>query len=191
MIYIVDDFLDKKLLNKLNKSFLFNFEKIIRPSCTLYAKKAPKEFTQYMESKISILEGKQIESCLCGFRYSDEKKDNHWRIHADLYLDDTQECFPERAGVLYMDKISDDLTGTAFWENKKTKKDSIDLNDINAHNKTLSDAADLSKWNLKSIIGHKKNRFVSYPCSSYHSKYPNITIDPRVVCVIFYKFKNV
>ena len=69
MIYIVDDFLDKKLLNKLNKSFLFNFEEIVRPGCTIYAKRPPEEFIKYMESKISILEGKTIESCLCGFRY--------------------------------------------------------------------------------------------------------------------------
>ena len=191
MIYIVDDFLDKKLLNKLNKSFLFNFEKIVRPGCTIYAKRPPEEFIKYMESKISILEGKTIESCLCGFRYSDEKKDTHWRIHADLYVDHTQHCAPERAGVLYMNNSPKELTGTAFWEYKKTKKDLINLKDINAHNEALNYAEDLSKWDLKTVVGHKKNRFVSYPCSNYHSKYPNITIDPRVVCVIFYKFKNV
>ena len=51
------------------------------------------------------------------------------------------------------------------------------------------DAEDLSKWNLKSIIGHKPNRLISYPCEYFHSKYPNEFIDSRVVFVMFYKIK--
>ena len=50
-----------------------------------------------------------------------------------------------------------------------------------------NEANDLSRWNLRSIVGHKKNRLVSYPCSYFHSKYPNEFKQSRVVFVMFYK----
>ena len=37
MIYIKDNFLDTELLNSLNENFLFDFEEIQRPGCTIYA----------------------------------------------------------------------------------------------------------------------------------------------------------
>ena len=188
MIYIEDNFLDNKLLNSLNENFLFDFEKIERPGCTIYAKRPPEEFINYIEGKIAKIERNKVESCLIGFRYSDEKKDTHWRIHADLYVDHTQECKPERAGVIYMNNPPSGFTGTAFWKNKKTGLDCIDLNDYEAHNDALQEAENLDAWELQTVIGHKKNRFLSYPCSQYHSKYPNITTDARIVCVIFYKY---
>lgn len=190
MIYIIDDFLNTELLNSLNENFLFDFEEIQRPGCTIYAKRPPKEFVKYIEAKIGGIEGQEIKSCLIGFRYSDKEKDTHWRIHADLYLDHTQQCKPERAGIIYMTKPPSGLTGTAFWKNKKTRLDNIDLNNIEAHNEALKDAENLEAWDLQSIIAHKKNRFLSYPCSYYHSKYPNITEEPRIVCVIFYKYER-
>ena len=50
------------------------------------------------------------------------------------------------------------------------------------------EAENLEAWELQTVIGHKKNRFLSYPCSLYHSKYPNTTTSARIVCVIFYKY---
>jgi hypothetical protein len=190
MIYIKDNFLDKKLLNSLNENFLFEFEEIQRPGCTIYAKRPPEEFVKYVEAKIANIEGQKIKTCLIGFRYSDKEKDTHWRIHADLYLDHTQKCKPERAGVIYMTEPPSGLTGTAFWKSKDTGLDNIDLNDIDSHNETLSKAEDLEAWELQTVVGHKKNRFLSYPCSYYHSKYPNITEESRIVCVIFYKYER-
>jgi len=52
------------------------------------------------------------------------------------------------------------------------------------------DAEDLKKWNVKSIIGHKKNRLLSYPCNYFHSKYPNKFKESRIVFVMFYKYEN-
>ena len=49
------------------------------------------------------------------------------------------------------------------------------------------EANDKSKWNLKSIIGFKPNRLISYPCEYFHSKYPNEFKGSRVVFVMFYK----
>ena len=51
----------------------------------------------------------------------------------------------------------------------------------------IEDANDKSKWKLKSIIGYKPNRLLSYPCNYFHSKYPNKFKEPRKVLVIFYK----
>ena len=51
----------------------------------------------------------------------------------------------------------------------------------------IEDANDKSKWKLKSVIGYKPNRLLSYPCNYFHSKYPNKFENPRKVLVIFYK----
>ena len=53
----------------------------------------------------------------------------------------------------------------------------------------VNDANDQSKWTLKSVIGHKENRLVSYPCNYFHSKYPNEFEESRIIFVIFYKIK--
>ena len=90
----------------------------------------------------------------------------------------------------YMNEKPNGLTGTAFWKNKNTGLDNIDLDDLEAHDEALKYAEDLDAWELQSVVGHKKNRFLSYPCSQYHSKYPNITEESRIVCVIFYKYER-
>ena len=88
------------------------------------------------------------------------------------------------------DNKSKSLNGTAFWEHKKYGDTFPNNKSSKEFNKMLSeDAEDLSKWNLKSIIGHKPNRLISYPCEYFHSKYPNEFIDSRVVFVMFYKIK--
>ena len=37
----------------------------------------------------------------------------------------------------------------------------------------LKDANNLDVWKLKSVIGYKRNRLLSYPANYFHSKYPN------------------
>ena len=54
----------------------------------------------------------------------------------------------------------------------------------------IEDSNDLDKWILKSVIGHKKNRLISYPCDYFHSKYPHEFIDSRIVFVLFYKIEK-
>lgn len=54
----------------------------------------------------------------------------------------------------------------------------------------LEDSNNLDLWNLHSVIGHKQNRLVSYPCDYFHSKYPNEFKISRKVFVIFYKIKK-
>jgi len=192
MIYFKDNFLSETLFNELNKK-LINFKEVeVDESCTIFGIKSTPELTTYFEKQIEAIEGKKIEMILCFFRQSQLNEDDHWRIHADMYVHKDQSDFPQRGAVLYMSDVPNDLkqelTGTAFWEHPKygdTSQNSLDI-----HNEALKIGNDPSKWNLKSIIGHKKNRFVSFPCEYFHSKYPNKSIDKRKVCVMFYKYKD-
>ena len=53
------------------------------------------------------------------------------------------------------------------------------------------DATNMKPTQLKSVIGHKQNRLLSYPCNYFHSKYPNEFKNSRQVMVMFYnKNKN-
>ena len=70
MIYIKDNFLNTELLNSLNENFLFDFEEIQRPGCTIYAKRPPEEFTKYVEAKISSIEKNKIKTCLIAVSYT-------------------------------------------------------------------------------------------------------------------------
>jgi hypothetical protein len=81
------------------------------------------------------------------------------------------------------------LNGTAFWKHKNygeiyNGKDSEEFDKL-----LKNDSNDISKWQLKSVIGHKENRLISYPCNYFHSKYPNEFINSRKVFVMFYKIK--
>ena len=69
--------------------------------------------------------------------------------------------------------------------NSKYFKDSFDLNEFNRLIKEESN--DLDRWELSSVVGHKKNRLLSYPCDYFHSKYPKEFEESRVVFVMFYK----
>ena len=70
-ITIKDNFLDNKLLNSLNDNFLFDFEKIEIPGCTIYAKRPTEEFIKYVEAIIAALVGCKIKTCFIGVRYTD------------------------------------------------------------------------------------------------------------------------
>ena len=192
MIYFKDNFLNKTLFDELN-SKLINFKKIdMEGGCVLYVVKSTEELTSYFEKEIERIEGKSIEMIMCGFRRSKHDEDNEWRIHSDLKVHQDQKSNPERAGVLYMSEVPEDvkskLNGTAFWDHKEYGDNNEGSLEI--HNKALEVCDDLSKWTLKSIIGHKPNRFLSYDSNYFHSKYPNVTKEDRIVCVMFYRYKN-
>ena len=187
MIYIKDNFLDKELFKLLNKT-LNNFTKVEMPGKNFWVKEPDKDLVKYITTKLSIIENNDIENILCFFREAKQDQDNTWRIHNDSIISNQK---PDRALVLYMsDNKSKSLNGTAFWEHKKYGDTFPNNKSSKEFNKMLSeDAEDLSKWNLKSIIGHKPNRLISYPCEYFHSKYPNEFINSRVVFVMFYKIK--
>ena len=189
MIYIIDDFLDNDILEAINKD-KSNFIEHKTPNKSFWVKHASKEFINIVLDKLSHYEGFELENVLGFFREAKINQDDDWRIHNDSIINNVR---PDRAAVIYLSEKDNDvlgLTGTAFWshEDHGHAKDLRDVNDFN--NVLIEDANDLSKWKLESIVGHRKNRLVSYPCGYFHSKYPNKYINSRVVFVIFYKIKN-
>ena len=185
MIYIKDNFIDKELFELLNKN-LNNFKEVKTPKKSFWVIEPEKSFIKYMVAKLSIVENCKIKNILAFFRQAKVDQDDDWRIHNDTIINNEQ---PDRAIVLYMssDK-TEELNGTAFWEHKN-HGDTYESKSIKEFNKMLKkDANDTSKWNLRSIIGYKANRLISYPCNYFHSKYPN-KFKNRKVFVMFYKIK--
>tara|TARA_B110000046_G_scaffold83222_1_gene91479 strand:- start:748 stop:1311 length:564 start_codon:yes stop_codon:yes gene_type:complete len=187
MIYIKDNFLDKRLFELLSPT-LNEFTKVEMPGKNFWVKEPDKNFVKYVTAKLSIIENKKIENILCFFREAKQDQDNTWRIHNDSIINEQQ---PDRAIVLYMsENKSPLLNGTAFWEHKEYGDTFPENETTDKFNKMLNeDAEDLTKWNLKSVIGHKPNRLISYPCEYFHSKYPKEFKNSRVVFVMFYKIK--
>jgi hypothetical protein len=187
MIYIKDDFLDINLINLLNSN-KDKFQEIKTPGKSFWVKEIPNPIMDIIKFEIEHLEHNRIEPILGFLREAKEDQDNDWRIHNDSIIEGEQ---PDRACVLYIsDTKQSGLHGTAFWEHKK-HGDRFKNASIEEQNRLLiEDANDLDLWDLKSIIGHKQNRLISYPCNYFHSKYPNEFIDNRVVFVMFYKIKK-
>jgi hypothetical protein len=184
MIYIKDDFLDDNLIELLNTN-KDEFQEVKTPGKSFWVKEVPSTIAQIIKLEIESLEGNSIEPILYFIREAKEGQDVDWRIHNDSIIEGQQ---PDRACVLFVSESKQEgLNGTAFWEHKRYG-DRLKKISIEAQNKLLNeDANDLDLWDLKSIIGHKKNRLISYPCNYFHSKYPNEFIESRVVFVMFYK----
>lgn len=188
LVYFKDNFLDNNLIDEVlsDKS---DFQKVDTPGKSFWVKLPSARFLNEVRSKIEDLEQKEIEVVFSFFREAKEGQDDELRIHNDSIINEQQ---PDRAGVLY---ISEDnrnfINGTAFWKHKKYGDTFDNSSDIEEFNRLIiEDSNDIEKWELKSIIGHKKNRFLSYPCNYFHSKFPREFREPRIVFVIFYKVKE-
>ena len=186
MIYVKDNFLPSKLIEYFEND-KSNFEEVKTPGKSFWVKHLPKAFIDAVCDKISILEGCKIENILMFVRQANKDQDVNWRIHNDSIIENQK---PDRAVVLFLSKENEDgLNGTAFWSHKYYG-DTYDGEGTEEFNRLLiEDANDLSKWNLKTVIGHKQNRLISYPCEYFHSKYPNEFKNNREVIVMFYKTK--
>ena len=184
MIYIIDDFLSKKTFEivKNNKE---NFKKVDFPDKSFWIKEPSPEFIAHFEDRLGAIEGNEVMNIIAFFREAKEGQDNEWRIHNDTIIEQQQ---PDRALVFCIKSPAEELNGTAFWEHKKYGDTFTEPDNPEEFNRLLKeDANDKSKWNLKSIIGFKPNRLISYPCEYFHSKYPNEFKGSRVVFVMFYK----
>ena len=184
MIYIIDDFLSKKTFEivKNNKE---NFKKVDFPDKSFWIKEPSPEFIAHFEDRLGAIEGNEVMNIIAFFREAKEGQDNKWRIHNDTIIEQQQ---PDRALVFCIKSPDDELNGTALWEHKKYGETFTESDNIEEFNRLLKeDANDKDKWNLKSIIGFKPNRLISYPCEYFHSKYPNEFKGSRVVFVMFYK----
>jgi len=187
MIYIKDDFLDINVINLLNKDKNV-FQEVKTPGKSFWVKMPSDKFMELVCEEICKIENVKIKPILGFFREAKEGQDNDWRIHNDSIIEGQQ---PDRACVLYISEEQEDgLNGTAFWEHWKHGEKFENVS-IEEQNRLLKeDANSPEKWRLKSVIGHKKNRLISYPCDYFHSKYPNEFIDSRKVFVMFYKIEK-
>ena len=209
MIYIIDNFLDKELFKVLEKGATkFIKHDIVaggkesKHDRTFWVKPASKAFNDLMVNKLSEIEGGQVIYILSFFRQATKSRDNEWTIHNDAAINGQQ---PDKAIVFYIKcPKQKDINGTALWEHKKhgdTYKGKISQNNFTMptlenikdekefHRLLKEDRNDESKWTLKSVIGAKPNRLLSYPSEYFHSKYPKQFTGSRVVYVMFYKIK--
>jgi hypothetical protein len=186
MIYIKDDFLNPELIDLLDNDTA-DFTEVEMPGRSFWVKIPSKEFLDLVISKVEELENINIECILGFFREAKLNQDDDWNIHNDSIVEGQQ---PDRALVLFVsDNNAKELNGTAFWEHK-IHGDKFTNIETSEYNRLLKDDANnIDLWNLKTVVGHKKNRILSYPCNYFHSKYPNEFIDSRKVFVMFYKLK--
>jgi len=187
MIYIEDNFLPKELLDRVleDKS---NYEEFVTPGKSFWVKRPSIDFITWVCGRISEIEGKGILPVLGFFREAKEGQDNDWRIHNDSIIEGKQ---PDRAIVLYISENNYcDLNGTAFWEHWKHGETFEDIEPEEYNRLLIEDSNDRDKWILKSVVGHRQNRLVSYPCNYFHSKYPNEFLNSREVFVMFYNVEK-
>ena len=188
MIYVKDDFLDKGLFEFISKD-LKKFKEVQTPGKKFWVIEPSKPFVDYITQRISLIESTKVENVLSFFRQAKKGQDNDWRIHNDSLIEGIK---PDRAIVFYIsENKTKELNGTAFWRHKKygdSFKDSFNLKEFN---RLISEESNnLDKWELSSVVGHKKNRLLSYPCDYFHSKYPKEFKESRVIFVMFYKVSN-
>lgn len=187
-IYIVDNFFPKELLECVDNDKT-DYEEVVTPGKSFWVKKPPKEFIDWVCIQLANIEGNQIAPILGFFRQAKEGQDNDWRIHNDSIIENQQ---PDRAIVIYIsNNDAKELNGTAFWSHKlygdRFIRNGETIDPVEFNRLLHEDANDPNMWELNSVVGHKKNRLLSYPCDYFHSKYPNEFINSREVFVMFYK----
>ncbi len=184
MIYIIDDFLSEELYMAIKKD-KNKFEEYKTPNKSFWVKALPQEFITYMCERLSQIENKKIINILAFIRQAKKNQDNNWRIHNDTIINNQQ---PDRAIVLYINSPEQKkLNGTALWEHSDYGDTYTGEGNKEFDKVLLEESENLDKWKLKSVIGYKPNRLLSYPCEYFHSKYPNEFDKERVVIVMFYK----
>ena len=183
MIYIQDKFL-KPMIFKALLDYADNFEEIKTLGKSFWIKELPEFFPDLLARGLANIEGKDVNIIKAFIRKAEGNQDDEWRIHNDTIIEGQK---PERAAVLYLESNYHELNGTAFWEHENYGETYIESDADEFNRMLIEDANDKSKWKLKSVIGYKPNRLLSYPCNYFHSKYPNKFKNPRKVLVIFYK----
>lgn len=187
MIYFVDNFLSQELLDEFlqDDSEFFEFP---TEGKSFWVRFPSNKFNQYVISEIEKIENKKVQNILSFFREAKEGQDNNWRIHNDARSGAFFGHQPHRAIVLFMEsEETDSLNGTAFWEHEKYGDVYFDRGDEHFDEILKSESEKREVWTLKSVVGYRQNRLLSYPCNYFHSKYPNEFKQPRRVFVMFYK----
>lgn len=141
---------------------------------------------------ISQALGRTINPKLSVFRLNLAGELPHSWVHSD------EACLSDYASVLYLNPVSQG--GTAFWRHVGLGLDHLpspeELKGRGMHVDWFyammnREWKDLNFWEQVGFVGMKFNRFVTYPTSKFHSRYPfegfgNTPADGRLVWACFY-----
>ena len=188
MINIKDDFLDDDTYNVVCHMLINNkFQEIDFGDKKFWVQYSDPDFDNIVLRRLSAIDGVPRESLLAFFRVATEEFDTDWRIHSDSKVGDIR---PERALVLYLSPSTmEGLHGTAFWKHKELGYEMpLHISNEESDKILMSEANELSNWDLHSVVGYRPNRAVMYPSNYFHSKYPNVGWkEGRMVYVMFYR----
>lgn len=143
--------------------------------------------------RIAKLVGCPIIPRLSCFRLNLDGELPHSWVHSD-------DICAEYASVLYLNPQSQCKGGTAFWRHKLKRIDRLPSRQELANKHINADVfyremdqewKDLSLWEQISLVPMKWNRFITYPTSLFHSRYPFEAFgkgpqDGRLIWICFY-----
>ena len=144
--------------------------------------------------RIAELIKKPIIPRLSFFRLNLEGELPHSWVHSD-------DICSQYASVLYMNAPDQCFGGTAFWRHKNLGVERLParetLADADAfYTQMTADWKNLDLWKRTDFIQMKFNRFVTYPTSLFHSRYPfegfgSGPKDGRLIWVCFYDLETI
>lgn len=148
-------------------------------------------------ARVAEVVGAPIKVRLSGFRMNLKGELPHSWVHSD-------DICSEFASVLYLNPPGQCYGGTAFWrhrglsiDRRPTPEQLISTGlDPDWFYKMLSrEWKELDFWEQCGFVAMKFNRFITYPTSLFHSRYPfegfgTGAADGRLVWVCFYDFER-
>lgn len=136
--------------------------------------------------------GRPIIPRLSCFRLNLEGEFPHSWVHSD-------DICAKYASVLYMNTAEQCKGGTAFWEHlngldhlpAKEELSKLGINADSFYLRMQDEWKELLWWKQRSFIPMKFNRFITYPTSLFHSRYPFEAFgkgprDGRLIWICFY-----
>lgn len=146
-------------------------------------------------AKIEQCLGRAILPKLSVFRQNMSGEMPHSFVHSD-------DICASYASVLYLNLPDQCRGGTVFWQHKQTGLEYMPTDEQLANQgidpvefgKNMTAAwKDKDQWAPNSFVNMKSNRFITYPCSRIHSRWPwegwgSTHEDARFVWALFYDF---
>lgn len=140
--------------------------------------------------RISELLGVPIITKLSCFRLNLAGELPHSWVHSD-------DICAKYASVLYLNRSDQCTGGTAFWRHSKLgisklpSRESLGMNADSFYKQMDKDWKDLNLWEQESIVPMQWNRFITYPTSLFHSRFPFEAFghgpsDGRLIWICFY-----
>lgn len=166
------------------------------PDGAIYSGISKHQVPQWFD-EISKHVGHKIEPRLSCFRLNLQKELPHSWVHSD-------DICAKFASVLYLNLPEQCAGGTAFWKHKDLELDHLPSKEVLKGNGIDADAfyshmdkewKILERWEKTELIPMKFNRFITYPTSLFHSRYPHEAFgkgpnDGRLIWICFYDIKG-